>query len=113
MKIRQGLARGTFFLFTSTLIFTLSNSAQASSRSCEYRLDPIQAITLKSLRERNTEALQKEIKAHPMPGFDFIEKEIIEKLIADIPDDAYFQTDEPRIVKKGNILKQQLKDKWL
>ncbi len=44
----------------------------------------------------------------------FISTEIIEKLIANIPDDAIIDAnlDTPKVVT-GTIFKQQLRDKWL
>lgn len=45
----------------------------------------------------------------------FIKTEIIEKLIADIPDSAWINTGIPEAGKLyiGTELKQQLKDKWI
>jgi hypothetical protein len=37
---------------------------------------------------------------------------LIQEVINDIPDEGFFPTDEPRIVKRGDILKQALRAKY-
>ncbi|MGZ3722202.1 MAG: alpha/beta fold hydrolase [Bdellovibrionales bacterium] len=105
MTTRQGLPRGISVFLTSVVILSSTNFAHASSRSCSYLLDPIQSETLKTLREKNTEFLQREIKAHPLPGFDYIEKEIKNEQIGFIgpralqqmlgPDMSFIRTPAP------------------
>src|SRR5665213_3545759 len=77
MTTRLGLPRGIFILITSFVMTVVSFPVYASSKSsCEILLDPIKPVTLKTLRERNTEKLNLFEKEHPMPGFDNIEDEI-------------------------------------
>ena len=105
MTSRLGLPRGFSILLTSLLFLGSLNTAQASSRSCSYLLDPIQAVTLKSLREKNTDFLKREISAHPLPGFDHIENEVNNEQVGMLgprslqqmlgPDQSFIRTPAP------------------
>lgn len=105
MSIRLGLSRGFVQLLTSVLLLTFVYKAPASTRDCENRLDPIQTVTLKTLRERNTENLQREAKAYPLPGFDYIENEVKNEQVGFIgpralqqmlgPDQSFIRTPAP------------------
>jgi hypothetical protein len=48
---------------------------------------------------------------YPDEGIEFIQTEIIEKLIADIPDAMY--TNKENLPNALPKLKQQLRDKWI
>ncbi len=78
MTFRPGLQLVSWL---SALSFSLAFSSPAfaskpvASAVCESMLGGVQPNTLKSLRERNTQALLEYEKTHPLPGFDKIEVE--------------------------------------
>src|ERR1019366_8044414 len=84
MIFRLGLPRGLITVLTLILLTSVSHPAAASSRSCEILLSPVQPITLKALRERNTQHLQEFIKLHSAPGFDNIEVEVKKEQVGEI-----------------------------
>lgn len=88
MMTRLSLPRGLFVLLTSVVLTaSFSQTLLASTRNvneCQTGLHPVKSDTLRALRERNTEALQRHYAKHPAPGFTDIAVEVRNEQVGQI-----------------------------